>query len=248
MPTTNRRAFTLVELLVVIAILIVLGALVFSVSGKMFKAARATTCANNLRQISPIVHSIRDEGVDTGGNTPPGCFPPYAGQISEPSTWRKFNIYELLGEKAGVCEFRDGAYRWSMHPSETFLQNPLSEHKLAGDIEKAEDLTNDNFQSFGGFGYNTLIEGWTAVHTSSPKQTRMFDIDFPSLTIIMAEQNPKHQNAPIWFGPWKDVTPAGTYKESVHCLFVDGHVEVLRNEYLDSQEGRKKHIHLNAGF
>ena len=51
----TRRAFTLVELLVVVAIIIVLAALVFSISGRMMSAAETTECMNRLRQTGAIM-------------------------------------------------------------------------------------------------------------------------------------------------------------------------------------------------
>lgn len=249
MTTTHkpRSGFTLVELLVTMAIVIVLAALAFTLSSKAMKAAKASKCVSNLRQIGSVIHEIREEGIDNGHNSA-GFFPPYAGQISAPSPWRSFNIYELIGEKAGFCEFEGGSYRWSVHPSDTFLQNPLSEHELCGDTEKASQVTGKKFSSWGSYGYNTLIEGWVAQHTSSPKKTRFDDVPFPERTILMAEQNPKHGDVPIWFGPWGNSIPAGSYNDSVHCLFVDGHVQLLKNDYLASAEGKKKHIELSAGF
>jgi len=78
---------------------------------KMLQAAKAAACVGNLRQMGTMIHTIREEGVHTG-QTPPGNFPPYAGHISSPSKWRKCNIYELVGEVAGFCEFDEGDYQW----------------------------------------------------------------------------------------------------------------------------------------
>ncbi len=44
--------------------------------------------------------------------------------------------------------------------------------------------------------------------------------------------------------PWPTssiVILAGTYNESAHCLFVDGHVEMFKNSYLASSEAKSKH-------
>jgi prepilin-type N-terminal cleavage/methylation domain-containing protein len=248
MRKTKRHGFTLVELLVTIAIIIILAALITAVSLKMKQAAKAAACVGNLRQMGTMIHTLREDGVHTG-HTPPGSFPPYAGQISSPSKWRKFNIYELVGEAAGFCEFDEGDYQWSRHPSDTFLQNPLSKHKLCGSTEAPNMITHDNFEIAGGFCYNALVEGWVAAHTheSKVKNTRMTNIKDPALLIIMGEQNPE-ESAKIWMGPWDKVTPAGSYKEGSHCLFIDGHVQHLRNDYLASTEGRNKHLNPNASF
>lgn len=235
--------FTVVELLVAIAIVAVLATITFSVSSKMTQSAKASRSATHLKQISPVLEIIRQEGVDTG-QTPAQCFPPYAGQISTPGKWREFTLYELLGEEAGFCRFENGRYRWSSHPAETFLQNPLSKHRLAGSAKSPSDVGKDNLRpGWGGYGYNALIEGWVSVKTSDAKKTRPNKIRHPERIIIMAEQNPNHGGAPIWMGPWPNVTPAGTYKASAFCLFVDGHVEHLKNDYLSSTEGKQRHFY-----
>ena len=51
----RRRAFTLVELLVVMAIIMVLGALVFSISRTAFAAAESSKCLSRLRQAGIVV-------------------------------------------------------------------------------------------------------------------------------------------------------------------------------------------------
>ena len=49
--TNRRRAFTLIELLIVIAIIAILAAILFPVFAAARENARATTCANNLKQL-----------------------------------------------------------------------------------------------------------------------------------------------------------------------------------------------------
>ncbi len=47
----NKRGFTLIELLVVIAIIAILAAILFPVFAAAKEAARASKCANNLKQL-----------------------------------------------------------------------------------------------------------------------------------------------------------------------------------------------------
>ena len=63
----------------------------------------------------------------------------------------------------------------------------------------------------------------------------------------MAEQNPNNTGDPIWIGPEGMAYPAGTFKQSAHCLMVDGTVKLIANKVLASAAGMEKHLYLDAG-
>jgi prepilin-type N-terminal cleavage/methylation domain-containing protein/prepilin-type processing-associated H-X9-DG protein len=246
--TQKPRGFTLVELMVVIVIVAVLTSLAFMGGSRAIKASNSAKSLGNLRQLGMAVHEIRMEGIDNGHNSR-GFFPPYAGQISAPSPFRNFNIYELIGERVGLCKYDAGSYQWQVHPSETILQNPLAEDELCRDYNTSE-INNDSFKGDGqkgGYAYNHLVEGWVSKNTppGQVKKTRVDRVKFPSLTILMAEQNPNR--GVLWCGPYPNAVPQGNYKGKVHCLMVDGHAELIDNDYLASSEGGTKHLKLDAG-
>ncbi|BCX46224.1 prepilin-type cleavage/methylation protein [Haloferula helveola] len=239
--TQKPSGFTLIELLVVIVIVAALSSLVFLGVKRAVSGAKSAKSVSNLKQISLGIESIMADGVQNGHNIR-GTYPPYAGWIKSP-VWAQFNLYELLGEEAGLCQLEGNKYSWSVHPSETFLQNPLSEHKLCGDtpivsIENATFKAGEGLR--GGYAYNHLIEGWVGPATPEEKVkgTRAHRIKRPASIILVAEQNP--DKGAIWFGPYANAIPQGTYKDKTHCLMVDGHVELIDNTKLADLDEAKR--------
>lgn len=249
----KTNGFTLVELLVVIAIVAVLASIGILLGRSAIKGAHASTCVSNLKQIGTSLHIIREEGVAYSGLSP-GMFPGYAGQIFEPGNWREFNIYQLIGEVQGACAFGKGKYNWTVLPSKTILQNPLSKHKFAKDAKTPGDVTHKMLgDSRGSYCYNAHLEGWISpgeVEIGKAKLTRMIgkngdgrELSEPSLTIMMGERNDNGGNT---YMGWSSSAPQGNYKGGAHCVFVDGHVEHLSNKFLKSDAGLKKHSQINA--
>ena len=252
MKKPNRiSGFTLVELLVVIAIVSVLASLGFMTARKGIQASRASTTVNNLKQIGTCIHIIREDGTENGWSRP-GNFPGYAGQINEPGNWREFTIHELIAEVQEACDVKNGKYVWNVLPSETILQNPLSEHRLAGAAGSPDKVTHAMLaKPWGSYCYNAQLEGWTAPHTpeSKVRATRMVgrnkqgkSLEDPGLTIMMAEAGDGELGHPLYTG-WSGVAaPHGNYKDGAHCVFVDGHVERIANSFLASEKGVQKHM------
>lgn len=250
----KTNGFTLVELLVVIVIVAVLASIGFTLGRSAIKASHASTSASNLKQIGTALTLIREEGVPDSGSSP-GMFPGYAGQIAEPGNWREFSIYQLIGETLGACSVGKGKYDWTILPSKTILQNPLSKYKFAKDAKTPKDVTLKMLgDARGSYCYNAHLEGWMAPHqvaNGQAKLTRMIgknnegrELTDPSLTIMMGETN--DAGGGHSYTGWSSTAPQGNYKDGAHCVFVDGHVERLPNKLLRTEAGWRKHMQPNA--
>jgi prepilin-type processing-associated H-X9-DG protein len=120
----------------------------------------------------------------------------------------------------------------------------LGDGKEVGDVNLSP--AGNKEQRKGGFGYNHLLNGWTDANSTVEagkgyKRTKLNIIRHPEYTIMMGEEqlaNPGNIIGPL------NQAPHGSFKEGAHCMFVDGHVEHLKNDYLKTEEAADKHFRL----
>jgi len=224
---SQKKGFTLVELLVVIAIVATLAGLAVVGTRTALRAATATKTVNNMKSIGTIVESFVIDGLQTGGNNPPGTFPPFEGTLSD-EDGTEFIWWELVAEQMTVAERVSGRFDWSSHPKETKLQNPLSEKKLGGQgsftsFQGAEDTR-------GGFAYNARLAGVTEGETDMGAFAAANLEDGPN-TIVFAESDDDGDEAGYYF-TGVNSAPKGNFKEGAHCYFYGNSVIHLKNSLL----------------
>lgn len=230
--TTQKRAgFTLVELLVVIALIATLSS--FVVVGVLYgqRAAKATKCTSNLKNIFTSLSSVTAEGVDTGLH-PRNSFAPYMGSL-QGNRDVSFVWWDLVAEKMDLADHDTGLYRWRVHYSETPLQNPLSEKILGAGKDVWDSLYNDREVSHGGFAYNANLGGDVSADADEENvfTVRMSKIEDAGSTIYFGEADDEQETAG-WVFKNINNAPQGNYKDSAHCMMVDGHVELIKNSLL----------------
>ncbi len=232
--TSKRRGFTLVELLVVIAIILALAGL--AITGVRFglKAAAAGKASKNMKEIYGALSSIQTEGVNTGLHAP-NTFPPYKGSLQDGQE-ASFVWWDLVAEKLDLANRNSGGYRWITLPSETLLQNPLSEKDLGGGKSKYDSLYNDPDLSHGSYAYNAELGGDVSSNAQEENAytVRLSHVEDAPTTIYFGEADDDQKTAGWVFKNMQNA-PQGNYKDSVHCCFIDGHIELIENVHLKAK-------------
>ncbi|MFC7339362.1 type II secretion system protein [Haloferula chungangensis] len=227
------HGFTLVELMVSIVIVAVLASFAVMFAKRGVQAAKASECISNMRQIQTGVESLTTEGVRTSHN-PRRTYPPYAGQQQGP--WNQFIWLDLVAEEMGLAEVIGSKYVWNLHPKDSIFQNPLSRHKLGGSGTEWEPLYGDKENTFGSFTWNNQMGAWVAAHTPDPLVRRASDVPYPALTILFGESDDDLKSG-VPTACWgAGNAPQGSYKNGAHCMFVDGHTELIPNDHLNNEK------------
>lgn len=231
-PRISRRpGFTLIELLVTIAIVAVLAFFATMAVRRGFAAANAAKLTGNMKSIYTIMMDIVSEGAETGYH-PPGSFPPHSGVLdNEEGT--SFVWWDLVAEKADIATRDTGRYLWTEPYQNTLLQNPLSRKKLGGNLTEYHSLYGNSDISRGSFAYNGQL-GSKSVPNSDEENAyviRLNDVSEDSLTIFFAESNDEDTGEGWVFDTIQQV-PQGNHKNGVHCMFLDGHIELIKNKVI----------------
>lgn len=239
---------TLLELLIVVVIIAVLASLGFLGISKGIQSAKAARTTDNLRQLGNGIRGVMTEGVSTG-HTPPGMFPPYGGRFSgEGNGSGEFTWISLVAEYLGVgnnnpSDFNDKPV-FTTDPSTTVFQNPLSNNKMGEGQSLPMAIKANQPEMSGSFLYNAYIGSYeTSGNANSatgdgrkPRLRNDGNIPRPDITILLTEANDENLSASVWTG-WAGTRSKGNYRDSCHCLMVDGHVELIPNSIFSDSAG-----------
>lgn len=229
--TFRKQGFTLVELLVVIALVAALAALAIIGARKAFQSADVGKTNQNMKEIYGALETLASSGVDTGLH-PPNCFPPAAGTLRD-DPQPDFLWWDLVAEQLGFAEQEAGTFKWAEPFSETILQNPLSDKKLGDGKDNWTSLYADPESTRGSYAFNGELGGDVSANADSESADVVpaARIQDEAATIYFAESD-DNSDTKGWIFTGVDNAPQGNYKDSAHCMFVDGSVKLIKNSVL----------------
>jgi len=208
----KRRGFTLIELLVVIAIIAILAAILFPVFARAREAARATSCKNNLKQITTALMMYTqdyDEMLPFGGNAAGRWYnltDPYiknAGVLACPS-------YRPTGTNRGYGT-NINLMGWGSGQSLAAIQAP-ADTVIVGDAAQCNASVSSDYNVQNWVNYQTGATDW---QFTPPRDA--------------------NDNATTWYtstGGNETRRLIPRHSETCNLGFVDGHVKAMRLEPL----------------
>ena len=133
---------------------------------------------------------------------------------------------------------------FTVDPSITIFRNPLSKRKLGDGASLPMPTRASQPEMQGSFLYNDCIGAYEHSENGNgatgdgrmPRLRNDDNIPRPSITILLTETNDDNPAASVWTG-WAGGRTKGNYRDSCHCLMVDGHVEVIPNKVLLDKAG-----------
>lgn len=231
----RKRGFTLVELLIVIVIIAVVAALSFQAITKMLAKAKATTAAENIRQMGPLFTSY---AADHQMTLPP-C--KATATLDDGTTadrqWHE-TLLSLLYTDTDPAEFKKKSW-WEKN--KPFIRNPLFK-----ETAKPRGWTPLN----PGYGMNEMIaENLAQASTgAAPQRAELHATGTPLAALAEPARIPLIAPCDNYFYRYDPAEIAGfkngtlkdfLFQEKFPVLFVDGHVEAISPaEYID----RKLHL------
>lgn len=200
-------AFSLLEVLISIALVVTLFGLLLSVGSKVRQAGKATKCTNNLRQIGVGLAAYISEHN--------GALIPAAVPTPE---WFWYNELAPYMQQSGAAETPPD---WVRCPAKKFRA-----------------LTNETV----GYGWNYMNFGWDLLRKNSwGYGSRLSQVTKPASTLIVGDSKDEtispenlYENRYIYTPPEKPELLAKRHGGRGNYLFLDGHVEALTYDYLQS--------------
>jgi prepilin-type N-terminal cleavage/methylation domain-containing protein len=206
-PSSTRHGFTLTELLVVITIIVVLAAVVFSISGNVRQKASGAVSVSNLRQIgTAILAHASDNNSKLPGPVLGDNFPRYQNNaLSGQLGW---HLKDYLSSEAQPTNPQPRTFytaNLDYPAAKTNAKNPKSKPKPTYVVfsRQTDAITGQNFWPLGNYNPNssgnrtppmTTIQLASRETRGKPWITEIDQVIRPSTSRYGAEETPPHGN------------------------------------------------------
>jgi prepilin-type N-terminal cleavage/methylation domain-containing protein len=213
MSRLRPNGFTLIELLAVIAILAILAALLLPALSRARDKARATQCANNLRQWGLAFRQYADDNKDHLPRRGQGVQP--LAQIDRPEDW--FNALPPY---------------FNSPPYQQIFTNSGKLKPRSNSVFVCPSATDPGSNHFLSYGMNMNLCPWNL-----PQPTTFAEVDRPSLVVSIADAPGPYASTFPSAQPYS-VLPRHSGRAAV--LFLSGQVNSFAGDYLGCDVGDPK--------
>lgn len=214
---TGRRGFTLIELLVVIAIIAILAALLLPALSSAKGSAKATACANQVRQLSLAWLIYPDDNMGALVNNT---------STADTQTYRQSWVNNI--ENWGTSdENTNPAYILSGKLA-FYVANNLKVYKCPSDMSVAQNGPRLRSISLNSLVGNPLINP-NRFNPDWQQFLKLSDFPSPALFYTFIEEHPDTINDGYFMNVWDQIQwgnlPASFHNSSANMAWADGHLE-----------------------
>lgn len=203
----KQRGFTLVELLVVVTMIGVLIGLLMPAVQAARAAARRTQCASRLRQVGLGVHLYM--------NSNQGHFPRTSHAGSGQSWVETTASYIENVDAVRVCPDDPNRERWLQLRTTSYMLSEYLVLDVPDAVRRIDQLQSTSATILAMEGSDS--RSWTSPYDHAHPGTSWFT------PINIAKGR-------VWWRLQKEIQPGRHFNSASHCLYVDGHVELVAAE------------------